>query len=364
MDGGRARRYPPWVRPWSLRARLNALLATMLCAYAGLLTLAHASQGSRAMFLVVLLAGLAASLLVSALIARMVVDPLERLRDAAARWKLGTPWTLRLPEAAREIRELKKTMMTLTDALNQQYEREHRTNVLKSQMISAVSHEFNNALAVIHTAHVLLQESQPHDAETGPWHEMLESNISALSAMATNLLNLGRLESGEFRVETRRVEVAPMLHGALERLKLLGRRKSLRVRFECAGGLPPVSGDADALSLVVANLLTNAFKYTPEGGEVALGAAPRPDGEVEVYVRDTGIGVRPEEREKIFSGYYRTEAGKRQAKGFGVGLALSRMILEAHRSRLELESEPGKGSRFHFRLRPFDPKAVPAGRLG
>jgi signal transduction histidine kinase len=291
----------------------------------------------------------------------LVVGPVLRLLAQASSWKLGEPWPADGEDAPVEVRDLMSAMSRMAGSLNEQYERERQTSRLKSQLVSGVSHEFNNALAVIHTAHALVQESaQP--AEAAPWHEMMEANIRALSAMATNLLNLGRLESGRFNLELSRVEPTPLLASALDRLAMLGRRKNLDIRLETQADLPAVSGDADALSLVVANLLTNAFKYTKEGGAVTLGARrrPEPDGRVEVFVQDTGIGIAPEEREKIFSGYYRTEQGKKTAKGFGVGLALSRMILEAHGSRLELESEPGKGSRFFFALMPFTAPAKTA----
>jgi len=131
-------------------------------------------------------------------------------------------------------------------------------------------------------------------------------------------------------------------------------RKKLAVRLEAPEAELPCSGDPDALSLVVANLFTNAVKYTHEGGAVTLGARALPGGGAEIFVSDNGIGVAPEDREKIFDGYYRAEEGKREAKGFGVGLALSRMILEAHGTDLDLETELGKGSRFSFRLRAYD----------
>jgi signal transduction histidine kinase len=99
----------------------------------------------------------------------------------------------------------------------------------------------------------------------------------------------------------------------------------------------------------VANLFTNAVKYTRDGGKIILGARAL-NGGVEIFVQDNGIGVAPADREKIFAGYYRAAEGQKQAAGFGVGLALSRMILEAHGTALELESEVGKGSRFSFRL--------------
>jgi signal transduction histidine kinase len=296
--------------------------------------------------------GILGAIALAAAISQIVVNPVLRLRDQALDWRLGNSWTFADGDVPREVRELMEAMRTMAHTLNEQFERERQTNRLKSQLVSGVSHEFNNALSVIHTAHILLMENDSSPADT-PWHEMMEANIRALSAMATNLLNLGRLEAGKFDLDLQRVDLGPLLHGTFERLGVIGKRKKLALKEELAAGLPAVSADADALPLVVANLLTNAFKYTPEGGAVTLGARRRPDGRVEVFVADTGIGVAPEDREKIFSGYYRTEQSKKTAKGFGVGLALSRMILDAHGTALELDSAPGAGSRFSFVLEPF-----------
>jgi signal transduction histidine kinase len=295
--------------------------------------------------------GILGALALAAAISQRIVNPVLRLRDQAALWRLGDEWTFAEGDVPREVRELMEGMRAMARTLNEQFERERQTSRLKSQLVSGVSHEFNNALSVIHTAHVLLMENDKSNADA-PWHEMMEANIRALSAMATNLLNLGRLEAGKFDLDLQRVDLAPLLSGTFERLGVIGRRKKLALKLDLPTDLPAVLADADALPLVIANLLTNAFKYTPDGGSVTLGAECRPDGRVEISVSDSGIGVAPEDRQKIFSGYYRTEQGKRTAKGFGVGLALSRMILEAHDAALELDSAPGKGSRFFFALSP------------
>lgn len=311
----------------------------------------RAARGAAfATFFFVLGIGILGAIVLSTVVSRTIVGPILRLRAQAGAWRLGTPWHAREADMPRELHDLTDTMQKMAETLNAQFERERESSRLKSQLVSGVSHEFNNALTVIHTAHVLLQENDKSPADA-PWHEMLAANIGALSAMATNLLNLGRLESGKFHLETQRVELAPLLKTTFERLSVIGRRKKLALTLDLPADLPAVSGDPDALPLVVANLLTNAFKYTPEAGAVTLAARALPGGAVEVSVRDTGIGVAPADRQKIFSGYYRTEQGKKTAKGFGVGLALSRMILEAHGAELGLESEPGKGSRFFFVLK-------------
>ncbi len=301
-------------------------------------------------FAAVLGFGLFGSVAVAAAVSRIVVAPVSVLRAQASSWKLGEPWLASMQDGPPEIRDLMLAMSSMAAQLNAQFEKERRAGRLKSQLVSGVSHEFNNALAVIHTAHALLQENEPATAAAAPWHDMLAANIRALSTMATNLLNLGRLESGKFSVDIQRVDAAALLRGAVSRLEILAARKKLSVELEAPQAELPCAGDPDALSLVVANLFSNAVKYTHAGGTVTLGARKVPGGRVELYVADTGIGVAPEDREKIFGGYYRTEEGKREAKGFGVGLALSRMILEAHGTDLELETEQGKGSRFSFSL--------------
>ncbi len=316
-------------------------------------------RAALATFALVMAFGLLGSVAVAAVVSRIVIAPVWRLRAQASSWKLGEPWTLTLEDGPPEVQDLFAALRSMADQLNSQFEKERQAGRLKSQLVSGVSHEFNNALAVIHTAHALLKESEPDKASTAPWHEMLAANIRALSTMATNLLNLGRLEAGKFALEPQRVDAAILLRAAAERLGVLARRKSLSTTLKIEAESLPCTGDPDALGLVVANLFTNAVKYTHDGGTITLGARARPDGRVEVFVADTGIGVAPADREKIFGGYYRTEAGKKEAKGFGVGLALSRMILEAHGSELALESEQGKGSKFSFVLPPWDAKASP-----
>lgn len=305
-------------------------------------------------FAVMLGFGILGSVAVAAGVSQIIVAPVRRLRAQAATWKLGEPWMLDVTEGAVEIQDLMGAMHAMADQLNTQFERERQAGRLKSQLVSGVSHEFNNALAVIHTAHALLKETEQGTAESAPWHEMLAANIRALSTMATNLLNLGRLEAGKFSLDIKRVDAAALLAGAVSRLEILATRKKLSVKVDLPGEPLPCACDPDALSLVVTNLFTNAVKYTHEGGTITMGARSLPGGSIDVFVQDTGIGIASTDREKIFAGYYRAEEGKREAKGFGVGLALSRMILEAHGTDLELETEQGKGSRFSFRLPPYD----------
>lgn len=240
---------------------------------------------------------------------------------------------------------------------------------LKSRMLSFVSHEFGNSLTTFKMALEFLIETEPNVATYQRKHcyETLERVFTHLNSATSNFLNLNRLESGRFKPEFRRTPLRSIIHGAIAVLEPLTESKKVTLRLELPEHPVPVRADPDALSLVMTNLIGNAFKYTPAQGVVTVRILPiiGQPGVVEVSVQDTGIGISKEEQGRLFSEYYRTEGGKAIANGYGVGLKVARELLESQGAQLELQSEPGKGSRFFFRLPLFQEdaeKAIPAAR--
>jgi len=234
-------------------------------------------------------------------------------------------------------------------------------NKLKTNLVSVVSHEVGNALLVMKLATVLLAEKIPPVwlKENKRFFDMILVNIDGLGRAVKNLLNMGRLEAGTLALNFAATDAAEILRSVVKGMELLSEQKALRVSLELPDGLRPVRADPACLTLAVSNLLSNAIKYTPEKGRIALGIldeASRP-GHYRIYVKDTGVGVSVEDRAKILSGHYRSDSGKKMSKeGFGVGLSLAQLIIEAHGSGIEIEGGPGKGSRFSFLLRTASPK--------
>lgn len=225
----------------------------------------------------------------------------------------------------------------------------------KTNLVSVVSHEFGNALAIIKTCNFLLDEKLPEAwfTENKYLFEMIDSNIEGLLQATKNLLQMGRLEAGKLAINFAPADAAGILKSVLQRMEMLCKKQELDASLNLPDGLERVRADADSLTLVVSNLLSNAIKYTPKGGRVVLGIIPesaRP-GYYRIFVQDTGIGVSEEDRVKILGGHFRSESGKAMtAKGYGVGLSLAQQIVEAHDSTIEIEGGPGKGSRFSFLL--------------
>ena len=315
---------------------------------------ADADRRSREGLALVIVGGILASGLLALGLWQAIILPIRRLADYSARWQPGQVWDCIVPSASPEIHGLFLRMRDLVDRLNAEYHKEKETSRLKSQLVSMVSHDLNNALSVIHAASVSLEENEPKplDARRERTYRILKGQALSLSRAVGNLLNLGRLQSGRLSLSRKQMDVPAMLRESIELMEVLFDNKGLSVYIKTPDEPIPVYADPEALTLVVTNLVSNAIKYTPEGGAVTVGCErdrARPD-RVRVYVQDTGIGIKPEERERIFAGFYRTESGKKFARGFGIGLSLSRTIVEAHGGRIEVESEPGKGSTFSFLL--------------
>ncbi|TBR22102.1 HAMP domain-containing histidine kinase [bacterium] len=232
---------------------------------------------------------------------------------------------------------------------------------VKTQLVAMVSHEFNNSLSVLGGMTRLLKEDDPKppDPKRLNYFTVIESHIRSLAVASRTLLEMGRLEAGRLKVRPVRMDLTATARECCTRLEVLWSRKGQAVSVEAPADPVWVHGDPDALALVATNLLANAVKYTPEKGTVTV-AVRAGAGGGEFSVKDTGIGIAPEDQKHILSGYYRTEAGKKAAKGFGVGLALSQAVLAAHGSELKVESAPGRGARFAFEL-PAPPGPPPAG---
>lgn len=310
----------------------------------------------------ILLAGAAAAGFVAWLISRTLIGPVAELRRRAHAWRLGTPWDARpLARAGPEVADLERGIADMAARLNAQYEKEAELGRLKGRLVSMASHEFNNALSVLAgTEHLLRHtETPPPSGRRAAYYDILEANLRALSLATSNLLDLGRLESGRLSVQPRRADLARVFADAASALRPLSERKRLEVSIAAPADAPPALGDPEALLLVAVNLLGNAVKYTPEGGRVRAGAQAAPGG-VRVFVEDTGIGIRPEDRARVVQGH-RTEEGRQAAAGFGVGLTLVTTVLEAHGAALSIEGEPGKGSVFSFLLPRWEGPAASEG---
>lgn len=233
--------------------------------------------------------------------------------------------------------------------LFQDMTRQHQIENLRRDFISNVSHELRTPLASLKAITETLQGGALDDPPAARrFLDQMETEVDALSLMVAELLELSRIESGRVPLELKPVRPIDILLPACERLGLQAERAGLTLETDCADDLPDVQADASRVQQVVVNLLHNAIKFTPSVGKVILSAGIQ-EKFVLFSVKDTGIGISPEDLPRIFERFYKADRA-RASSGTGLGLAIARHLVEAHGGEIWVESEIDQGSTFFFTI--------------
>ncbi len=223
---------------------------------------------------------------------------------------------------------------------------------MKSNFISMVSHELKTPLTSIKGFVRLLDAGRvgPVNEKQRRYLEIVLRQTESLTKIIEDLLDLSRIEAGIIEVRRERVDLREVAEGVLAGLENLAREKGVAVFLEIPDGLPAVAGDTERLRQVFTNLIHNAIKFTPSGGEVRV-RARKEGGECLVEVADTGIGVSPQDLPRIFDKFYQVDSSTtRQQSGTGLGLSISRELVAAQGGRMWAESEKWVGTTFSFTL--------------
>lgn len=220
---------------------------------------------------------------------------------------------------------------------------------LKSQFISTVTHELKTPLGFIKGyATTLLRPNASFDPETQiEFLQIISEESDSLSALIDDMLDISSIEAGAFSVEVEPVHVGKLARRAVDRVKR--RASEHQFRLSISSRLPTVEADPRRVEQVIHNLLDNAIKYSPKGGQITVSARRRGDS-VEVSIADQGIGIPEEEQPRVFDRFYRVAGSSALGRGAGLGLGICRGIVEAHRGTIRLESQPGKGTVVSFSL--------------
>ena len=243
-------------------------------------------------------------------------------------------WTL---DRARILRDASRT-----EALEQ-------SNELKAALLASVSHDLRTPLTSIRASvdSLLHRDTKWDETTLREFHLIISEEVHRLSRLIENLLGMARIDAGELRLSKKWESPSEVCHNVLERCAAAIRRH--RVSVDCDESLPVVLIDSRLIAEALSNLVENAAKYSPPGGEIILKAEMKGD-DLLISVTDQGPGIVPEETNRLFEKFYRG-THPQQNGGTGMGLAIARGIIEAHGGRIWVEDSSDKGATFTFSLR-------------
>ncbi len=238
----------------------------------------------------------------------------------------------------------------LFEDLQKAYRELQALDRLKSEFINIAAHELRTPIAILMGYASLLEEMVPENLRE-PLTIMVR-NAERLSSLVDDLLNLERLQAGVTLLQVEPCAPAEVVEEVVDDFRPLASSKSLHLEAEVQADLPPIRTDRKKLHLVVANLVSNAVKFTPEGGQVWVRAFQNEAGEgLVVEVQDTGIGIPPEEQEKIFQPFYQVGSSlTRRHEGMGLGLSIVKGMLGLLGGTVSVESQVGQGSTFRVHI--------------
>ena len=220
---------------------------------------------------------------------------------------------------------------------------------LKTEFISSVAHELRTPVTSLDGLSGLLRSGKVGDpAKRERLLALLAGECGRLTRFLTNVLDYGRIEGDSKVYDLRETDLVPVVREVADLVREGHGEGGATIRVEVPGAPVIVRADPDAVRQAVLNLLDNALKYSPQGAEVSVSLSGGPD-EAVIAVRDSGMGIGPEDRDSIFEAFFRSpRAAAHDRSGVGLGLRIVRHIMDAHGGRVDVETEPGQGSLFRL----------------
>ncbi|MDD4888517.1 MAG: ATP-binding protein [Phycisphaerae bacterium] len=308
---------------------------------------------------------------------RMYRQPMARIINDSEFVKLvtdtrseNTERRRRVVEYSRQVAGEKRTFnVTLSGVMDAKGEcngvvavlhdvtREKEVAAMKTDFVSNVSHELRTPLSSIKAYVEMLVDGEAEDETTRrEFYDIIQNETDRLGRLIDNILNISRIESGVVKIHKEPLALTSVIKDALE----VARPQAVAKRIQLVDELTPVFyqvlADRDMIYQAILNLLSNAIKYTPDGGRVTIRTVVDEGKKtVRTEIKDTGVGIPPEDMPRLFEKFYRVESSKKMAKGTGLGLSLVKHIVETvHAGEVGVFSKVGQGSTFYFQVKLAD----------
>ncbi len=220
----------------------------------------------------------------------------------------------------------------------------HESDRMKSNFVSSVSHELRTPLAsILGFSSTILRDKKMTEEVKEEFINIIYQESQRLSKLIEDILNISRIESGRFTYRMRKVDSKPIISEILEVHKIQAEEKGIEVFHKFSDERYEIFADPDALKQILSNLFGNAIKFTPNDGQIRVRLI-KTDTDIVLEISDTGIGIPDKEKVKVFDKFYRVYRPGLEIKGTGLGLSIVKEILDAHKAKIEIDSEENKGT--------------------
>ena len=283
---------------------------------------------------------------------------LKRLANAMDAFRSGgrpTQIKLRPQKSAHrsdEIDRLGSTFTQMAARIEDQMEQLQKADQTRRELIANVSHDLRTPLATLqgYIETLLLKEDRLEHEERRSYLQTATKHCERLSKLVSELLELAKLDSSDLRVEREPFNLCELVHDVVQKFQLKAGEKHIELSTKTANDLPFVNADIGLIERVLENLIENAIQNTPPGGAVSLELTPQNE-DIAIQVRDTGYGIPEEEQDHIFDRFYQLDKSRKSEQGHsGLGLAITKKILELHDRSIRVASSLGSGTTFSFQL--------------
>ena len=300
---------------------------------------------------VLLLFGAGIAVSFGAFVSASLTRGLRRVEHAAERLAGGDLSARAEVDGRDEVARLAITFNRMADQLEAAAHKQRELDTLRRDLIAWTSHDLRTPLTSIRVVVEALADSMVDDPETiQRYLSSIRSDVASLNGLIDDLFELAQLDAGGLKFDMVSVSLSDLISDVLERMRALADRRRVRLAGQVSPHIDPVTVDPQKIERVLTNLIGNALRHTPEGGQVTIDAQRR-DGKVRVSVSDTGEGIPAEHLPRVFERFYRGEKSRSRASGgAGLGLAIAKGIVEAHGGTIEVSSRVGEGSTFTFTL--------------
>lgn len=301
-----------------------------------------------------MLISLIATLIIGLSIIRVITQNFEKIILVMQKFRQGDLSARINVNSTGDEKQLGEMFNEMADILTSNIDKLKEVENLRRELIANVSHDLRTPIAIIqgYVETLQMKETTLTAEERRKYTDTVRQSAEKLEKLVNELFELSKLEANQVQAKKEPFIISELVSDISSKYQLIAQTKNIQIDTILSKELPPVLADISLIERVMQNLIDNAMKFTPEGGNITIKTLKSTGSNVEISVSDNGIGIPENEREQIFARYYKANNFTDLKNSTGLGLAIAKKILDLHNSTLDLISKENAGSSFIFKL-PF-----------